>query len=88
MALLYMYGREEGRSTAQNGGSRPRAVGVFWSADKLGAAARTGHSVVMKQTYVYEAFAANADGGGVAVSLGLDRFVDWHHYSFTVQQIH
>ena len=45
-----------------------RFLGVFWSADKLGAAARTGHSVVMKQTYLYTAFAANADGSGVAVS--------------------
>ena len=45
-----------------------RFLGVFWSADKLGAAARTGHSVVMKQTYLYTAFAAKADGSGVAAS--------------------
>lgn len=45
-----------------------RFLGVFWYADKLGAAAITGHSVVMKQQYQYEAFAATSDGSGVTAS--------------------
>lgn len=32
-----------------------RFLGVFWFADKLGAAAATGHSVVCKQQYQYQA---------------------------------
>ena len=32
-----------------------RFLGVFWFADKFGAAAATGHSVVCKQQYQYQA---------------------------------
>ena len=45
-----------------------RFLGVFWFADKLGAAAATGHSVVCKQQYQYQAFSVNADGSGVSAS--------------------
>lgn len=44
-----------------------RFLGIFWFADKLGAAAATGHSVVCKQQYQYQAF-SSSDSGAVEVT--------------------
>jgi hypothetical protein len=43
-----------------------KALGMFWYADKLGAAAQTGHAVVCKQQYHYQVI--SVDGGGVRVT--------------------
>jgi hypothetical protein len=43
-----------------------RFLGIFWFADKLGVAAATGHSVVCKQQYQYQAFLGSS--GEVEVS--------------------
>eukprot|EP01052_Picozoa_sp_SAG31_P011112 SAG31_NODE_622_length_13493_cov_7.301254_10_plen_557_part_00 len=41
-------------------------LGVFWFADKLGAAAATGHAVVCKQQFQYQVISQR--GGGVVVT--------------------